>query len=354
MTPPTRPRTTLTGQTLPPALPATAKAWNAGLLDGEHLRTIQTFIKDLPDHVQPAAVEKAEAFLAEKAAELRPDQLAKLADRVAITLNPDGNFSDDDRALRRGFQWCGRQRPDGMSVGKLIATPELRATLDALLAKFAAPGMCNPDDHTPSSPANRPTTSPTRPPPPRPTPARRPLGAAVRSQLGDPTLGRHNGLPVTIIVSTTVEQLSTAAGLAVTGGGTLVPIRDVIRLATHGYHYLCVFDKHTERALYLGRTKRIAPPRTRRVVLHAKDRGCTAPGCNVPGYLSEVHHAEDWATGGHTDVDDLTLGCARPPTHQARRLAHPKTTDGSTEWIPPPHFPLPGGTNDYHHPERLL
>jgi hypothetical protein len=57
-----QPRTTLTGQTPPPALPATAKAWDAGLLDP---------------------------------AELRPDQLHKLADRLAIRLNPDGRFSDD-------------------------------------------------------------------------------------------------------------------------------------------------------------------------------------------------------------------------------------------------------------------
>lgn len=34
------PRTTLTGQPVPPAYPATAKAWFAGTLDGEHLRVI--------------------------------------------------------------------------------------------------------------------------------------------------------------------------------------------------------------------------------------------------------------------------------------------------------------------------
>ena len=49
-----------------------------------------SIINDLPDDIHPAAAESAEVFLAEKAAELRPDQLAKLADRLAITLNPDG------------------------------------------------------------------------------------------------------------------------------------------------------------------------------------------------------------------------------------------------------------------------
>jgi hypothetical protein len=37
-----------------------------------------------------------------------------------------------------------------MSVGKLIASPELRAMFDAWFAKFAALGMCNPADQTPT------------------------------------------------------------------------------------------------------------------------------------------------------------------------------------------------------------
>ena len=349
-----QPRTTLTGHTVPPALPATAKAWNAGLLDVEHLRAIQTFLNDLPDRVQPAAVESAEAFLAEKAAELRPDQLAKLADRLAITVNPDGKFSDEDRALQRGFQWCGRQRPDGMSVGKLVASPELHATIEALFAKFAAPGMCNPEDQTPTT---------TGEPMPEAVDADRRLNAQrqhdalvalLRSQLGDPKLGNHNGLPVTIIATTTVEQLSSAVGHAVTAGGTLLPMRDLIRMASHAYHYLCVFDRHTERAIYLGRSRRIASA-DQRIVLHAKDRGCTAPGCDMPGYLCETHHVDEWADGGRTDIDRLTFACG---AHH--RLIKPsgwttrKRRDGRTEWRPPPQIPLPLGNNDFHHPERLI
>ena len=109
-------RTTLTGQRVAPELPATAKAWSAGLLDPEHLRVIQSFVRELPVDVSPLDAERAEAFLAEKAAELRPDQLQKLADQLLLRLNPDGHFSDEDRARRRGFTWCGGQAPDGMSV----------------------------------------------------------------------------------------------------------------------------------------------------------------------------------------------------------------------------------------------
>ncbi len=349
-----QPRITLTGQTLPPALPATAKAWEAGLLDTEHLRAIQKFLTDLPEDVHPAAASKAEAFLAEKAAELRPDQLQKLADRLAVRLNPDGRFSDDYRAAQRGFQWCGRQRPDGMSIARLIATPELRAMLEAWLAKFAAPGMCNPADQTPTvtgEPSQTVQDRDTR------THAQRQhdaLAALVRGQLGNPKLGQHNGLPVTVIVSATLDQICTAAGHAVTGGGSLLPMGDLIRMAAHAYHYLSIFDRHTERALYLGRARRIATA-DQRVVLHTKDRGCTAPGCDVPGYLTEVHHVDEWASGGLTNIDELTFSCkghhplVGPGGWKTRKLS-----DGTTQWIPPPTLPLKGGTNDYHHPERLL
>ncbi len=348
------PRTSLTGQQLPPLLPATAKAWDAGLLDLEHLRTIQNFIRDLPEDLHPTEVEKAEAFLAEKATALRPDQLQKVADRLATTLNPDGKFSDDYRATQRGFQWCGRQRPDGMSIAKLVATPELRAMLEAWLAKFAAPGMCNPADQTPTT-TGEPT--PAAADADRRTPAQRnhdAITALLRGQLGNPTLGQHNGLPVTVIVTTTLEQLHTGAGHAHTGGGSLLPMTDLIRMASHAWHYLAVFDKHTQRALYLGRTKRIATP-DQRIVMHGKERGCTFPGCDIPGYLTQTHHIKEWADGGTTDIDDLTFACK--PHHQ---LITPggwttrKRPDGTTEWQPPPQIPLPGGTNDYHHPERHL
>ncbi len=142
------PRLTLTGEQLPPELPATAVAWREGVLDAQHLRVIQTFVRDLPLDTPVAVVEHAEKQLAEQAAHLRPDQLQKAADRAAVLINPDGKFSDADRARQRGFAWSG-QRHDGMSVGKLIASPELRANIDAWLARFAAPGMCNPDDETP-------------------------------------------------------------------------------------------------------------------------------------------------------------------------------------------------------------
>ncbi|WP_179472145.1 HNH endonuclease signature motif containing protein [Mycolicibacterium vinylchloridicum] len=348
------PRTTLTGQPLAPQLPETSKAWHAGQLDGEHLRVIQKFFRELPDHVPPAQREKAEHSLAEKAAVLRPDQLERVAHRLALHLNPDGTFSDEDRARKRGFVWIGGQGIDGMSVGRLIADPELRAELDAWMAKFAAAGMCNPADQYP-------TTTPTEETVERDLRScgqrqHDALKALVRGQLGDPKFGQHNGLPVTVIVTATLQDIQAQSGQAVSASGAVVPIGDVIRLGAHAYHYLALFDGVDGRPLWLGRTKRIATA-DQRIMLHGKDRGCTRPGCDAPGYHSVVHHAaKDWKNGGNTDIVDLALAC--PPDNQLVETGGwntRKLPGGDTEWIPPPDLPmLRGGVNDYHHPERLL
>lgn len=71
--------------------------------------------------------------------------------------------------------------------------------------------------------------------------------------------------------------------------------------------------------------------------LFAKDRGCTRPGCDVPGYWSEVHHVEDWATTHCTDVNTLTLACRSDhPLVQPDGWTTRKNAKGDTEWIPQP------------------
>jgi hypothetical protein len=347
-------RSTLTGQPLPPLLEATATQWHAGVLDEQHLTEILDFLNGLPADVDPAARDDAEAILAAHAAELRPDQLKTLAGQLALELNPDGAFTDADRQRQRGFTWA-RQRRDGMSKGTLWATPELRANIDAQMAHGAKPGMNNPADQTPRTdgePTDDAACTDTR------TPAQRrhdSLNAMVRSQLGNPTLGTHRGLPVTVIVSATLSQLQQAAGQAVTAAGTLLPIPDLIRMARHAIHYLTVFDDQTGRPLWLGRTKRCASA-DQRIVLHALDRGCTFPGCDKPGYLCEVHHVDEWVVGGRTDIDKLTFACGVHHKLLSKGWRTRKLANGDTEWLPPPELGLrfPGTVNAFHHPERLL
>ena len=349
------PRTALSGQPLPPRLLCTAAAQAAGQIGAEQVRIIRRFFTELPDSVDHPTREAAEADLVQVAVGHGPAGLRQAADRLLALLHPDGDYSDAERAHRRHLI-LEKQGADGMSRISGLLDPEARATLDAVLAKLAAPGMCNPDDDTPcvGGPASEPAMlGDTRSQPQRNHDALKAIG---RAALASGELGQHNGLPVTIIVSTTLTELESGAGQAVTGGGTLLPMTDVIRMASHAFHYLVIFDHHTQLPLYLGRTRRTASA-GQRIVLHAKDRGCSRPGCTAPGYWCQAHHVDGWAADdGPTDTDKLTLACGPD-----NRLVEEggwrtrKRKDGRTEWIPPPHLDT-GQTrvNDYHHPERYL
>ncbi|MCV7180426.1 DUF222 domain-containing protein, partial [Mycolicibacterium murale] len=66
--------------------------------------------------------------------------------------------------------------------------------------------------------------------------------AAGRAILASGDLGQHKGLPATIIIRTELKDLEKAAGHGLTAGGTLIPMRDVIRMASHAYLWLALFD----------------------------------------------------------------------------------------------------------------
>ncbi|MCV7096720.1 HNH endonuclease signature motif containing protein [Mycobacterium kubicae] len=345
-------RRALTGEVLAPQLTATAAGQRDGRIGGEHVRVIRDFFKRLPAHVDVETEEKAEAHLARLAGQYRPDQLAKLAERLMDCLHPDGDYTEDDRARRRGVS-LGKQDVDGMSRLSGYLTPEARATLEAVLAKLGAPGMCNPFDETPcvqGTPSEDAIRHDMR------SAAQRNhdgLVAACRALLASGDLGQHNGLPASIIVTTTLKDLEAAAGKGLTGGGTLLPMSDVIRLSRHAHQYLAIFD-HGGEALALYHTKRLASP-GQRIVLYAKDRGCTSPGCDVHGYYCEVHHVIPYAQCQTTDVNQLTLACGGHHPLAERGYITRKNSRGDTEWIPPAH--LEHGqprTNSYHHPEKLL
>lgn len=346
------PQRGLTGEPLAPVLAATAAGQREGELGPGQVAVIRTFCHQLPGWIDQGTREQVEARLAKEGSRFRPEQLAELAGTLADCLNPDGNYTDEDRARHRGVL-LGPQGPDGMCELRGRLTPEARATLEEVLAKLAAPGMCNPLDEKPcvdGAPSQEAIDKDGRGAAQRNHDA---LLAALRALLASGKLGQHNGLPASIVVTTTLAELEAAAGRGLTGGGTIVPMSDVIRLARHAHHYLAIFDKG--RALALYHTKRLADP-GQRIVLYGKDRGCSAPGCTVPGYYCEVHHVTDYVKCRRTDVNDLTFACG---SHH--RLLKPggwstrKNADGDTEWIPPPR--LDRGqprVNTFHHPEKLV
>ncbi|NMN94928.1 HNH endonuclease signature motif containing protein [Antrihabitans stalactiti] len=355
-------RTSITGQPLAPMREHTAAAQRSGLIGRDHIKVVRDFFRHLPNNVDIGTREAAEQRLAQLAGALRPDELKKAADRLDAHLNPDGHFDDQDRARRRSFH-LGKQGPDLMSTGTFTADPELRTYLEALFAKWAKPGMCNPDDESPiadGEPGEVDAAKDRRNTGQRQHDA---IKASCRAMLASGELGQHRGLPVTVIVSTTLKELYSLVGSAVTGGGSLLPNRELIRLAAHANHYLAIFDDSDGRPLYLGRSCRIAKP-DQRIVMHAQHRGCTYPGCTRPGYLCQCHHCKAWrAQQGNTDADELTFACEfhHPLVGETEKdwTTIPCRTGkyrGRTLWIPPAHIDpqRKPRINHYFHPDEYL
>jgi hypothetical protein len=347
-----RARRSLTGAPLPPELPTLSKAIDAGDVGEDHIREVCKAIDVLP---QAAAAHKgrAERTLVRHSREQDAAFVAVVGRRIADTVNPDGMFDDQDRANRRGLT-LSKQGPDGMSRLSGWVTPESRAYIEAVGAAVR-PGHHMPGAESAVVDASTDTRTPSQ----RLHDA---LAWGLRTGIESGSLGTHRGIPVTVIVTTTLAELNQAIHAsfdssvsmpapARTGGGSSLPMRDLIRMAANSIHYLAIFEDHSARPLYLGRSKRIATI-DQRIICHARDKGCTRPDCVEPGYHSEVHHVPDWDPDGRTDADHLFFGCG--PDHKLVTDGHATTTvteDGRLAWAvdgDPPEV------NRIHHDDQLL
>lgn len=84
-----------------------------------------------------------------------------------------------------------------------------------------------------------------------------------------------------------------------------LPIETVKRLGCDASLIRIVEDARGN-PLAVGRKRRTAPTPLKRA-LWARDRGCTFPGCHRRRV--DAHHLVDWAKGGETGLDDMTLLC---------------------------------------------
>ncbi|WP_039890096.1 HNH endonuclease signature motif containing protein [Mycobacterium xenopi] len=344
-----RPRRSLTGPPVPPELPELAAAVEVGTIGDDHIRAVCRAVDELPSRVSPTDAANVERVLVQHATKLDAGIVTRLGQRISDYLNPDGHFDDSDRARRRGLR-LGPQGPDGMSQLSGLIDPETRAYFEAVEAAVR-PGRhqfnADPEQRDNRTPAQR---------------CHDALKLGLETAIASGKLGVHRGHPVTVVVTTTVAELDQAARAvadpstpmpapARTGGGSRLPMRDLIRMAARAIHYLAVFDNHTERPLYLGRQSRIATA-DQRLICYARDRGCTHPNCLEPGYHCEVHHSPDWAHGGRTDADKLYFGCGchhgMASRGERRTRVMPNGRLGWTDGTGPPQI------NHAHHPEELL
>jgi Domain of unknown function (DUF222) len=198
-----RPRRSLTGPALPPELPELAAAVEAGAVGDDHIAAVCKALDVLPSAVSAVDREKAERTLVQHATKQDAKFVAAVGNRIADCLNPDGNFSDEDRAKRRGLV-LGPQGVDGMSRLHGWLDPETRAYLEAVTAAVR-PGRHLPDAAPAAEECDR------RTPPQRCHDA---LKLALKQAISSGELGVHRGVPVTVIATTTLSELDQAARAA--------------------------------------------------------------------------------------------------------------------------------------------
>ncbi|GIH31125.1 HNH endonuclease signature motif containing protein [Microbispora amethystogenes] len=100
--------------------------------------------------------------------------------------------------------------------------------------------------------------------------------------------------------------------------GHLLPVSSVHRLARTSTLVRIVMDA-AGQVLDMGRKVRLATPAQRRAVF-ARYATCWVDGCPLPATMCQIDHADDWCSGGLTDLKLLGPACQ---FHNRDRYRHP-------------------------------
>lgn len=317
------------GEVLPPARPHLAAAQAAGVVSAEQVHVVASALDKVDRRgFDPTDIVSAEKLLCDFAGTFGTKDLRHLTVHTVAAIDPDGTLPATQLSLdRRHFQLT--RCPDGMYTGEFRLTGAVGAKLRALLSAAIHSGYGG-GAHGPM--AGDPPAEPDI----------RTYGQRAHDALEDlcDRLLRAGevvgvgGVPATVIVTVDLNDLQDRMGYATTTDGTPLPVPELLRLADQADIIPAVINS-TGAVLTVGRSRRIATP-TQTLALIARDHGCTFPGCWRPPEWCERHHIKDWAEGGTTDLDNLTLLCRY---HHHNFAQHGWTcrlnSDRLPEWVPP-------------------
>jgi hypothetical protein len=113
--------------------------------------------------------------------------------------------------------------------------------------------------------------------------------------------------------------------------GQMLPVSSVHRLARTSALVRLVMDAEGQ-VLDMGRKVRLATPAQRRAV-YARYATCWIDGCPLPTTMCQIDHADNWSTGGLTDLKLLGPACQ---FHNRDRYQHPhrytRRRTGTDRW----------------------
>ncbi|MGQ0778155.1 MAG: DUF222 domain-containing protein [Pseudonocardiales bacterium] len=286
-------RRSLTGQELPPALPATAAELATGAIGPSHLRVITATLRRIPPTTHPDEVARAEqtlAHLARLARRFDPPALTRLAERLLAHLDPDGRAPSEEPEEQREL----RVRTGADGTVRLAGTldPEGGARVKEVLGSLnqrRAPIEGVPDQR---SPARRDADA---------------LVEAMTSLLDEGELPTRAGQRPHLVITVTLNDLIYGLGhLSLDTGGQLCAA-EARRLACDATIIPMVLDGDS-MPLDVGREQRLATP-AQRVALTHRDKGCAFPSCDRAPRYCHAHHIVPWLDGGETKLTNMCLLC---------------------------------------------
>jgi len=321
------------------ARPMIRDAMGAAACNAEQARVVGAALADLPDDVDLAVVDKAEAVLLEQAHQFDPDALRKLGKRVLDHVAPDVAEEALRRLLEREEARARAARTftvssvrDGRSQVSGWLDAEAAAIVKAAIEPFSKP-TCGADGPDMRSPGQRRADA---------------LSEVCRLSLASGELPDAGGERPQITVTVDFDALRQALGAGTLDTGEFLSASVVRRLACDA-RILPVVLGHDGAALDVGRNRRLFTGALRRALV-LRDGGCAFPGCDRPPRWCDAHHRVSWLDGGPTSLDNGVLLCG-----QHHRLVHAGDwqvrlgADRRPEFIPPPHIDPDRRPRQNHH-----
>lgn len=311
-------RVALTGEVLEPERPLIAAARRRGEVGAEQVQVMTGALTKLPATLPVEEAAGYEQILVDAARSLGPRDLAKVAERLVATVNPDGTLLDDEEQQRRRHLTLSCER-DGMVQVRGVLDAETGARALAVLGGLSKP---RPDDA--GGPDER-------------TAGQRTHDAfadllSLAQRAGELNLA---GKPATMLqVTMTADQFESGTGVAYTSYGQPIRVEQALRLADQASIGWLVHNS-AGGVLNYGRAERLATESQVRALI-ARDQGCCFPGCSIPPEWTERHHVQEWQAGGSTDIDNLVLLCKYHHSRHVRGGWRIHMRDGIPWFVPPP------------------
>ncbi len=268
------PQDAISGGEIPPQLPELGHALTDGDLGAEQTSIVVKTMARIPTDIPADIREHAEHTLVGHARQMDPKHLARVAQKLLDTLDPDGHFEPNDPADRAELTLGSRDARTGL-------TPIRGRLDDQTVAAFIAAT----DPHA----KPRPETDGIKDQRSAATRVAQALTAVLDAYLalGDgPTQGGERPHVTMTIDFDAIKGRLGSATLDATG--TPVPAAVARRLLCDCDVIPAVLGSNGE-PLDIGRATRIWPTGIRRAAI-LRDGGCVFPGCDRPARWADLHH----------------------------------------------------------------